>query len=83
MTVEFTDQKMKNLDQMLNSSCTVSVHEYVAPTIIAPDDSTVSLITIFSYDIASEETLEAIREIESGNTIRCEDEEDFFRQLKA
>ena len=83
MTVEYMDPKMKNLDQMLNSSCTASVHEYVAPTSIAPEDSTVSLITTFTYEISSEETLEAIREIECGNIIRCEDEEGFFRQLKA
>lgn len=83
MTIEFKSQAMKKQDQLLNSSRTASVSVYDAPTIIAPEDSTVSINTPIFWDIASKETMEAVREIESGNIVRCEDEEDFFRHLKA
>ena len=38
-------------------------------------------IRIIQSPEPNRDTIEAIREIESGNTVECKDEGDFFRQL--
>lgn len=84
MTVIFLDRKMKKQDESTRQSSTdsVSIHREAMP--VPPEGVTTSSTPVqISYKIPNKDTIEAIQEIEEGDVINCEDEDDFFQKLRS